>query len=324
MKIFTPIFFLLLIIASCGGDNIGTIQKITFKNQKEKLSYSLGVNHAEYSLKRFALAPEDFDQNKLIEGFSQGLKSDFKLDSSCIKTIDLFLGAGNSGINDRYIMEGSKCFGKLCAQDFMKIWNKPGTLEKLDLQFVKKGFNDVIQKKALSLTENVRDEFIRTFYETTENELSTRMMDSVRVKNNIDTLENEIILETIQLGIGEAPNDSSDVLVDFILSTPWGDTMENSFKNLNANRIDPVFNVKENTRGLEKAFLKMKVGGKYRVYLPYSMQNNPVESQKLPFQFIIYYIELKKIGPKGSLSKTKSELPIKKNEVEKDSISNRR
>jgi FKBP-type peptidyl-prolyl cis-trans isomerase len=103
--------------------------------------------------------------------------------------------------------------------------------------------------------------------------------------------------------MGESPNDSSDVLVDFILSTPWGDTMENSYKKLRTQRIQPIFNVKENTRGLEKALLKMKVGGKYRVYLPYSAQNNPIESKKLPFQYIIYQIELKNVGPKGSLAK---------------------
>jgi FKBP-type peptidyl-prolyl cis-trans isomerase len=304
MKQLSMLVLLSSIIFSCGDDHQGKVEKIKFKNDKEKLSYALGVNHALYSLKRFGLSPEDFDQNKLIEGFSKELKKEYVIDSNCMKTVQLFLGNGQEEINDRYAKEGSRCFGKMCAQDFMKIWNKPGSLEKMELEFVKIGFADVIQKKALSLTENIRDEFIRKFYESTENELSTRMLDSVRVKKNIDTLENDIILETIQLGIGESPNDSSDVLVDFILSTPWGDTMENSYKKLRAQRIEPIFNVKENTRGLEKALLKMKVGGKYRVYLPYSAQNNPIESKKLPFQYIIYQIELKNVGAKGSLVKT--------------------
>jgi FKBP-type peptidyl-prolyl cis-trans isomerase len=304
MRQLSILFILILLIYSCGEDHQGEVDKIKFKNEKEKLSYALGVNHALYSLKRFDLSPEDFDQNKMIDGFSNELKKDYHADSNCMKTVQLFLGNGQQDINDRYAKEGSRCFGKMCAQDFMKIWNKPGSLEKMELEFVKIGFADVIQKKALSLTENIRDEFIRKFYESTENELSTRMLDSVRVKKNIDTLENDIILETIQLGMGESPNDSSDVLVDFILSTPWGDTMENSYKKLRTQRIQPIFNVKENTRGLEKALLKMKVGGKYRVYLPYSAQNNPIESKKLPFQYIIYQIELKNVGAKGSLVKT--------------------
>ena len=79
---------------------------------------------------------------------------------------------------------------------------------------------------------------------------------------------------------------------------------DEKLKKLRAQRIEPIFNVKENTRGLEKALLKMKVGGKYRVYLPYSAQNNPIESKKLPFQYIIYQIELKNVGAKGSLVKT--------------------
>ena len=82
MKQLSMLVLLSLFIYSCGEDHQGKVDKIKFKNEKEKLSYALGVNHALYSLKRFGLSPEDFDQNKLIEGFSKELKKEYVIDSN--------------------------------------------------------------------------------------------------------------------------------------------------------------------------------------------------------------------------------------------------
>ena len=299
MKQFLFFLAVLVLAVSCGDDHKGTVEKIKFKSEKEKLSYALGVNQAELYFNKANLSPEDFNQNKVIEGFSKELKADFEIDSACIQTVQLFLGNGQEEINDRYSVEGSYCIGKMNAQNFMRIWNKPGAIEKLDLDFVKRGFKDVVQKKPLSLTKADRSLLIKNFYEKLVEDLTKAMLDTVLVKKNIQKIENEILIETIQEGTGAMPTDSSDIAMDFILTTPYGDTMDNSFKRPTENK-EPAFNVKQMYEGWSIAFPKLKQGGTYRVYIPFDMHKDP----RLPFPYIIYYVKLNNIGPKGSLTKT--------------------
>ena len=299
MKQFLFFLAVLVLAVSCGDDHKGTVEKIKFKSEKEKLSYALGVNQAELYFNKANLSPEDFNQNKVIEGFSKELQTDFEIDSECIQTVQLFLGNGQQEINDRYSVEGSYCIGKMNAQNFMRIWNKPGAIEKLDMDFVKRGFKDVVQKKPLSLTKADRSLLIKNFYEKLVEDLTKSMLDTVLVKKNIQKIENEILIETIQEGTGAMPTDSSDITMDFILTTPYGDTMDNSFKRPTENK-EPAFNVQQMYEGWSIAFPKLKQGGTYRVYIPFDMHKDP----RLPFPYIIYYVKLNNIGPKGSLTKT--------------------
>lgn len=300
MKQLSMLVLLSLFIYSCGEDHQGKVDKIKFKSEKEKLSYALGVNQAELYFTKSNLSPEDFDQNKMIDGFSKELKKEYLIDSNCMKTVQLFLGNGQEDINDRYAKEGSYCVGKINAHNFMKIWNKPGAIEKLDLSFVKLGFSDVVQKKPLSLAKSDRSLLIKNYYEVLVEELTKRMLDTVLVKKNIEKIENEIIIETIEAGTGVSPTDSSDVAINFILSTPYGDTMENSFLRKKTNQEAPIFNVKQMYEGWSTAFPKLKQGGTYRVYLPFDSHKDA----RLPFPYIIYYLQLKNVGAKGSLVKT--------------------
>ncbi len=299
MKVFLLFLLILVFVTSCSDDHTGTVEKIKFKSEKEKLSYALGVNQAELYFNKSNLSPEDFNQNKVIEGFSKELKADFEIDSACIKTVQLFLGNGQQEINDRYILEGSYCIGKMNAQNFMKIWNKPGAMEKLDLNFVKLGFKDVVQKKPLSLTKSDRSLLIKNYYEKLVEDLTKAMLDTVLVKKNIQKIENEILIESIQEGTGATPTDSSDIAMDFILTTPYGDTMDNSFKRPMENK-EPAFNVQQMYEGWSLAFPKLKQGGTYRIYIPFDMHKDP----RLPFPYIIYYVKLHKVGPKGSLTQS--------------------
>ena len=77
MRILLSLVLLSSFIFSCGDDHQGKVEKIKFKNEKEKLSYALGVNQAELYFTKSNLSPEDFDQNKLIDGFSNELKKDY-------------------------------------------------------------------------------------------------------------------------------------------------------------------------------------------------------------------------------------------------------
>jgi hypothetical protein len=302
MKLLSILVLLSSIIFSCGEDHQGKVDKIKFKNEKEKLSYALGVNQAELYFTKSNLSPEDFDQNKMIDGFSKELKKEYLIDSNCMKTVQLFLGNGQEDINDRYAKEGSYCVGKINAHNFMKIWNKPGAIEKLDLSFVKLGFSDVVKKKPLSLAKSDRSLLIKNYYEVLVEELTKRMLDTVLVKKNIEKIENEIIIETIEAGTGASPTDSSDIAINFILSTPYGDTMENSFLRKKTDQESPIFNVKQMYEGWSTAFPKLKQGGTYRIYLPFDSHKDP----RLPFPYIVYYLQLKNVGAKGSLLKTQN------------------
>ncbi len=294
------LFFLVILITavSCGDDHKGTVEKIKFKSEKEKLSYALGVFQAEKQLKKsdnFNL--DDLDKNKLIEGFEKNLNREIKLDSSCLNTTELFLGDGKTGINDRYIKEGSFCIGKLIATEFILNWSKTQALNRFDLEFVKRGFRDVVQKKPLSITTQDRNKLIESFYFNLVDEFTKIILDTTLNKNNIEKIDDKFIIEKIKEGTGMSPTDSSDVVIDYVLYTPLKDTLVDTYRNLSNRRYELDITKMD---GWNIVAPKLKKGGKYRIFFP--SDKNP--NYSLRFPCIIYEIDLVNVGPKGSLTKT--------------------
>jgi hypothetical protein len=294
------LFFLVILITavSCGDDHKGAVEKIKFKSEKEKLSYALGVFQAEKQLKKsenFDL--DDFDKNKLIEGFEKNLVKDMKLDSSCLKTIELFLGNGKMGINDRYVKEGSYCVGKLIATEFILNWSKTGALNRFDLQFVKRGFKDVVQKRPISITTQDRNKLIESFYFNLVDEFTKLIIDSTLSKKSIEKIDDRFIIEKLEEGSGVSPTDSSDVVIDYLLYTPLKDTLVDTYRNITHRRKELDITKMD---GWNIVAPKLKKGGKYRIFFP--SDKNP--NYSLRFPCIIYEIHLIDVGSKGSLTKS--------------------
>jgi len=213
-----------------------------------------------------------------------------------LKTTELFLGNGKMGINDRYIKEGSYCVGKLIATKFILNWSKTGALNRFDLEFVKRGFKDVVQKRPISITTQDRHKLIESFYFNLVDEFAKLIIDSTLTKKNIEKIDGKFIIEKLEEGTGISPSDSSDVILDYLLYTPLKDTLVDTYRNITERRSELDITKID---GWNIIAPKLKKGGKYRIFFP--SDKNP--DYTLRFPCLIYEIHLINVGPKGSLIK---------------------
>ena len=280
-------FFL---VFSCEESNkkSDAIKKATkLSSLKDSTSYALGVNQAEMMLKKSKLDTRDFDQKELIKGFKENLYTSPILDSNCKINIELFIGENGQSLNSDFAARGSYCIGKLYAHNFLTIWSKSKGINRLNLQIVCKGFEDLIKKNIVSVTMENRKKLIKRFYENLVNDVSKMMIDALKERSNVEEIENAIYIETIKKGTGEFPTDSSNVSIDYILTSPFMDTLENTYVSY-SNQKPPLVNIKSFYPGMRMAIPKMQKNGIYQVFLPFEM----VEDERLPFPYICFYIEL--------------------------------
>ena len=255
--------------------------------KKDSISYSLGVNQAEMMLNKSKLDTRDFNQKELIKGFKQNLQTSPILDSSCKINIELFIGENGQSLNSDFAARGSYCIGKLYAHNFLTIWSKSDGINRLNLKMVVHGFEDLIKKNIISITSERRKDLIKVFYENLVNDVSKVMIDALKERSNVEEYENGIYIETIKKGTGAFPTDSSNVSIDYILTSPFMDTLENTYISY-SNQKPPLVNIKSFYPGMRIAIPKMQKNGIYQVFLPFEM----VEDERLPFPYICFYIEL--------------------------------
>ncbi|MDG1841253.1 MAG: hypothetical protein P8I93_02780 [Crocinitomicaceae bacterium] len=266
--------------------------------KKDSISYSLGVNQAEMMLNKSNLDTRDFDQKELIKGFKENLYTSPILDSICKLNMELFLGENGQSLNSDFAASGSYCIGKLYAHNFLTIWSKSEGINRLNLKMVVHGFEDIIKKNIIAITSERRKDLIKVFYENLVNDVSKVMIDALNERSNVEEIivedrKNGIIdsaiiyIESIKKGTGPFPTDSSNVSIDYILTSPFMDTLENTYKSY-SNQKPPFVNIKSFYPGMRIAIPKMQKNGIYQVFLPFEM----VEDERLPFPYICFYIEL--------------------------------
>jgi len=287
MKILFLTILIGILSVSCKEKNQEGKKGRPIKGIKDSISYSLGVSQAETMLKKTKIDARDFSQIDLINGFKENLHSRLIFDSVCKDQIALFIGKNGQNLNSNYAKKGSYCIGKFNAHNFLTIWTNSRGINRLNLKKVGEGFEDVISKKIIPITENRRNELVKNYYENLVDDITKIMIDSVKLKKNCIKIENDIYIQTIKKGIGSFPNDSAEVMFDIILTSPFNDTLDNTFKNF-PNKKPPFFNIKRMYPGWSYAFPYLQKEGIYRVYMPFEM----VEDSRLPFPYICFYIEI--------------------------------
>tara|TARA_Y100000385_G_scaffold279912_1_gene330217 strand:- start:1682 stop:2593 length:912 start_codon:yes stop_codon:yes gene_type:complete len=292
---FTVLLTSCLTLGSCSDSKNKTNQTESIKTTEDSISYSLGVTWAELILNKTGMQTENYSLIELVNGFKSELHTKAIFDSLCLNKIKEF--EGNSKKSPELKKEVSYCLGKFYAHGFITKWIKPGGMKKINLNIVSSGFSDIIMKKEVKIAKEKRSSLHQMFYQRFIDDISNIMMDSVKLKKNVQKIENDIYIETLLNGNGTPPNDSSDVILDYILSTPLNDTVENSYKRLSQKIPPPKFNIKQMYKGWSFVFPKIKKGGKYRIYMPFEMFND----QRLPFPYICFYIDFLDFGDKGSL-----------------------
>jgi len=301
-------FTLLVLTISCRG-NKENDTKAKLSNAKDSLSYILGAINAKTIVGSGAKAFENLDKKQIIIGFNSNL-SNYSADE-CLATLKKLFGENFQDFNNKYIKEGSLCMGKMTGYAFYYDVHKLGGINLINLNKVKEGFADGLYKKDAFLGEELKGRIMQNFMVGLNEKNGNKMMAKAKLIKGAQFFDNGVIIETIKEGNGPTPGLTDDVKVHYILTSALGDTIQNSYKMPNKeNKIEAVA-LKLNggvIPGWSYAIPKMKVGGTYRLYLPWELAYGEQQGR----ESLCFVVELIARGKSGSFTDLKENKPGEK------------
>lgn len=126
-------------------------------------------------------------------------------------------------------------------------------------------------------------------------------------KNEPNTVVDDsgFILTTLQEGSGDKVAPGSDVQANYILTNSSGKVVENSYmQSAQSKQPAPSFSLKSVVPGWKLAIPKMRVGGRYKLVLPYELAYGEKGNQGIqPYETLTFEIEVIDTGEPGSLVK---------------------
>lgn len=303
MRIFVPVLFLALLVTSCTGND--KPYSVTFKNKKDKLSYVLGAINAKTIVKSGTEAFNKLDKDLVVKGFNQNLNGTPA--QACLNTLQLLFGPTYQDFNAKYVKEGSLCMGKMSGYAFFYDIRKLGALKKINFAMVKKGFEDGMYQRDTVFLKDESMRFIMNEFITSLNvENGKKMLLKASKIAGAQIFENGIVMETIKAGTGPNPSATDDVKVHYILTSALGDTIQSSYKGDGKGNVEPIPLALNGgvIQGWSYAIPRMKVGGKYRIFVPWQLAYGEQQGK----ESLCFFVELTATGKEGSFTK-KAQLP---------------
>ena len=273
------IFFCLLtlslgvLINSCNVKSQEANVTTKLNNKKDSLSYILGAAKAKSIIKSGVKVFENVDKTQIINGFNA--KVETYSPDSCLLILQKLFGENYQDFNKKYAKEGSLWMGKMTRYAFQSDMVRLGANDQINYDLVKKGFADGLNSKDGFLSDYVMRMTIQKFMIGLNEKNGANMMSKAKLIKGAQVFDNGVVIETLIEGSGPMPGLSDDVKVHYILTSAIdGDTIENSYKMPNKeNKIEPVA-LRLNggvVPGWSYAIPKMRVGGTYRLYLPWKL-----------------------------------------------------
>lgn len=288
-------FFFLAITAvalvSCGDDK-PEVEVVTLDTFEDRLSYALGAMNGNALMEE--PNADQLDKALVVQGFSDNY-SDASVED-CEGTMLKLYGAYGMDFDSTYAKEGSICKGRQLGHFFYKGMNEFGKLKTIKKDKLVKGFEHALNKADTIMSFQDQQTIISEFYTQILNESAEKMFADARKKSNVKEIEGGILIETIEEGTGGSPTEQDDVKADYILMASTGDTIQNSLmfrQDPNDVSQAPAFNLQGVFQGWTKSFPHLKKGGKYRLYLPWEMVNDP----RLQNQSVCFYVHFLDYGP---------------------------
>jgi FKBP-type peptidyl-prolyl cis-trans isomerase len=299
-----------LLLAACGEDRQGKdeteeqTQTLSMQTDKEKISYTIGIQQGTPIMGADNPNRDKFDKAALVAGFKSGFTkvSDEKR-QSCMMALQNMMGGGQGmPFNDAYAKEGCNCIGMLTAADIYMQFEKFDMTDRVDLAMLTKGFQD-----GLNGTENrLSQEEQQRLFENLNADMQTANMqlmakveaeyqprwEEIKAIPGVQELENGIYLQTLRKGSGASPQIGEDIEASYILKRFDGSIKETSEK-LPDGKFQANLSPGSLIQGWVIGFQAMKVGGKYRLYVPAAMAYG---EEPLDFE-----IEFFQKGPGGTL-----------------------
>lgn len=300
-KFFLPLITL-VIVSACGSD-APEVEIVNLETFEDRLSYALGAMNGN------ALMEEpnanQLDKEALVQGFSDNY-SDQSVED-CDGVMLKLYGPYGMDFDTTYRKEGSICKGRQLGHFFYKGMSEFDKLGKIRKDKLVKGFEHALDKADTLMTFQEQQTIIAEFYKAILKESADNMFAKARKIPNIKEIKGGILIETIEEGKGGSPTEQDDVKADYILMASTGDTIQNSLL-FRQDPTDlsqaPAFNLQQVFMGWTKSFPNLKKGGKYRLYLPWEMVNDP----RLQDQSVCFYVHFIDYGPAYSIAE-KPQMP---------------
>ena len=310
------IFFCLLTLSlgvfinSCNVKSQESNVTTKLNNKKDSLSYILGATKAKSIIKSGVKVFENLDKTQIINGFNA--KVETYSPDSCLLILQKLFGKNYQDYNKTYVKEGSLWMGKRKRYEFQSDMVKFGANDQINYDLVKKGFADGLNSKDGFLSDDVTRMTIQKFMIGLNEKNGANMMAKAKQIKGAQIFDNGVVIETLIEGSGPMPGLSDDVKVHYILTSAIGDTIQNSYKMPNKeNIIEPVALSLNGgvVPGWSFAIPKMKVGGTYRLYLPWKLAYGEQQGR----ESLCFVVELIARGKSGSFTAVMENKPEVKN-----------
>lgn len=286
-----------LILSAC--KNKEKPYSVALKNHKDSLSYIIGAINAKTIVDSRTEAFNKLDKDLVLKGFKQNLNGTPA--QECLNTLQLLFGPTYQDFNPTYVKEGSLCMGKMTGYAFYYDIRKIGALDKINFSMVKKGFEDGLFKRDTMFLKDNTMRFMMTDFIKNMNVINgNKMMAKAKKIQGIAILEGGVLMETIKQGTGRQPSATDDVKVHYILTSALGDTIQSSYQGDRKGNVEPIPIALNGgvIPGWSIAIPNMKVGGKYRIFIPWNLAYGEQQNN----ESLCFFIELIAAGAQGSFT----------------------
>ncbi|HLW40622.1 MAG TPA: FKBP-type peptidyl-prolyl cis-trans isomerase [Brumimicrobium sp.] len=125
------------------------------------------------------------------------------------------------------------------------------------------------------------------------------------------------VLTTLEAGTGKNVPVGGDVKAHYVLTNSSGEVVEDSYMtSAQGNRPAPTFSLNGVVEGWQLGIPKMKVGGKYRLVLPYNLAYGENGNRGIqPFETLTFEIEVLEAGEAGSLVQAQQQQQISEEQL---------
>lgn len=288
---FLSLFALVLVLASCGND------VVTFKTDKERYSYLLGVEIAKPFITQ---APfNQLDKEQMIAGFENPVKEgEIK---RYYKDLELVLGQGAKTINEKFKEKGSFAAGKINRERFDHYFKELDATSLINSEFVKKGFSDGLNKKDAEALKGLDRKKIMASFEALMNQKYQKITEGFKaegeafmaqnkMKPGVITTQSGLQYIVLKPGKGPKPGRDARVKMKYIGMNPDGSIFDQSPEGEGVN-----FGLTEVIPGWTEAVQLMQVGSKIKLFVPQELgyAGNPPQGANIkPFSPLVFEMEL--------------------------------
>ena len=304
---FIALLALTLTLFACGEE------VVTFKTDKERYSYLLGVEIA----KPFNTQPPftKMDKDKMIEGFENPVKeTELK---KCYSDLELLLGQNGQSFNEKYKEQGSFAVGKINRERFDKYFEEMNAKELVISEFVKKGFADGLHKKDTEALKGQDRKKIMAGFEALMNQKYQKItagfkaegeafMAANQKKPGVITTASGLQYLILKEGKGPKPGRDARVKMSYVGMNPDGSIFDQSPAGQGIS-----FGLNEVIPGWTEGIQLMKVGSKIKLFVPQELgyAGNPPQGANIkPYSPLIFEMELleieKAVAPNTAIQTT--------------------